>query len=216
MKTQWIKPAMCTVIVVLTAWACENIKDSKDDIDQTAALRNVNITYENCTYQLGLPEGALDGQTFNELLDIDSGKFANPANYTISFVMNLNADNTSADARDAKFDGMLTNLVMDTITSTPLSFETNAFTVAKGENKQVPSEATINLETHKTTGLYVFKQTVAGSDLATTISPVLMYNIGSLEKSINIPDIQQDIPTRASDETKTFLRELLASGILDE
>jgi len=53
------------------------------------------------------------------------------------------------------------------------------------------------------------------NDLATKIAPILNYQIGSLQGGLNLPEFNQNIPTRASDNTKNFLSGLLASNLMN-
>lgn len=191
-------------------------KDIVEDIDQTAALKNVEVTYDSLTYVIGLPEGALSGRPFDSLVMEDSAKYTNPENYSITTIANMTADNTKSGAKDAKFDGMIITIVMDTIESGPIEPEAGEFEVKAGATEAVQAADSINLKTHRLTGLYIFRQTVDGNDLATTFAPTLLYKIGSQEGTIPIPEFYQDIPTRASPEMKEFLSGLLDSGIFDE
>ena len=126
------------------------------------------------------------------------------------------ADNTSSDAGDAKFDGMRTETVMDTITGQPLDLETPGFEVAAGATAQVSSSGTLNLQTHKKAGRYIFQQMADGVDLSITLVPFLLYDIAGQSGEIELPGTQQDVPTRASPQLRQFLGELLESGLLDD
>jgi hypothetical protein len=200
-------------IMILSS--CNEAKETTDDAVKVAALKNVTIEYDKIMYTFDFPEGALSGKSFAELYREDSATFANPANYGISIQTAMLADNTKENARDAKFDGMMLDIIMDTISGSPIRNEFNGFMVEKQEILPISSSTTINLATHRLTGLYIFRQTVDGNDLATTFSPVLSYQIGMLEGDIDVPDFRKDIPTRASEETKAFLRGLLESGIME-
>jgi len=186
-----------------------------DDAQKIAALQNVTITFDSLSYEIGLPDGALNGKSFDSLMAIDSAKYANPANYTIGISGNFTADNTKEEAEDAKFDGMIVEIVMDTIELGPVQTIAEGFEIQKNTQLPVQTAGEINLKTHRQTGLYIFRQTVDGNDLATTLSPMLNYKIGIKKGSINVPDIHKDIPTRASEETKAFLSGLLESRIFE-
>ncbi|HNW98656.1 MAG TPA: hypothetical protein PKK00_09645 [Bacteroidales bacterium] len=190
-------------------------KDTLSDAEKLAALKNVSYTFNNIGFNITLPANALNGKTFEELMTEDSATYANPANYGIDFIINMTADNTKENAEDAKFDGMTVNMVMDTIESYPVSTVASGFEVLKNTTQQVNAQGGINLETHRLTGLYIFKQVAAGADLATTLSTILNYNVGSLSGVINMPSVQQQIPTSASDEMKNFLNGLINSGVFD-
>jgi hypothetical protein len=190
-------------------------KDVVTDIDQTAALRNVSITYDSTTYQLGLPAGALSGKSFADLKAQDPTTYTNPQNYSIALVIHLLANNKTANAADAKFDGMSLNIVMDTIVSSPVIASAPAFVVLKNTNLPVPVSSSINLKTQRAAGLYIFKQIVAGSDLSTTQTPVFNYSFGVLQGTIPLPSFHENIPTRVDDGTKAFLKGLLDSGIFN-
>ncbi|NTW31633.1 MAG: hypothetical protein HGB12_03250, partial [Bacteroidetes bacterium] len=188
-----------SAIVITCLFFSSCAKDTLNDAEKLAALKNVTFTYNNISFVITIPTGALSsGKTFNELLTEDSAKYANPANYSIDFIVNMNADNTKKNAEDAKFDGMTVNVIMDTIVSYPVSTVVHSFEILKNTAQQVNAEGGINLKTHRLTGLYIFKQVVAGEDLAATLSTMLNYNFGGLSGVINLPDVHQQIPTSAS------------------
>jgi len=190
--------------------------DVVDDVDQTVALKNVELDYDTTAIEILLPEGALtSGKTFDELYKEDSAKYANLENYGVSFNVNMEADNTKDNAKDAKFDGMDLDLVFNNISDYPVTTAAGPFTVKAKEILPVSAQNSINLKTHKPVGIYIFSQVVDGNDLFTRISPTLYYNIGK-EGTIPLPEIEQYIPTRASDETKAFLKGFLESQLMTE
>lgn len=207
---------IASMALALLIHACTEGDNAITDAQKLAALEKVTVSMDGMDYDILLPEGALSGESFEELMKKDSSKFADPANYTINITVNSIADNTDDDARDAKFDGMYIDLVMDTIASTPIRTEAEGFEIEANTTQEVPAYGSINLETHKQAGLYIFQQTVDGNDLTTKFSPVLLYELGTLEGDIPLPSVTIDIPTRASEEMKAFLRDLLESGILEE
>lgn len=198
--------------------ACEEINDAKDSVDdaqKTMALKNVDFTLDSLNTDISLPEESWEGESFDEVYKENEELYENPANYTISLDSYYLADNTSTDAANAKFDGMTQNFVFNNIDDTPLALETPAFEVPGDEKLTVNGQGEINLETHRLPGLYIFQQIVDGKPLDTKILNELFYQIGSVDGSFKLPEVQQDIPTRASDEMKQFLSDLLDSGILD-
>lgn len=201
------------VILAATLFITSCQKDTITDAEKLAALKDVNFTMKGVTFNVGLPANALNGQTFNELLTADSATFANPANYSINFLVKMLADNTKENANDAKFDGMLMKLIMDTLQGSPISTTASAFEILKNTTQEVLAQGTINLNTHKDAGLYIFQQIVDSQDLASTISTALNYNVGSLQGSFNLPSVQQQIPTVASAEMKSFLNGLIDSNV---
>jgi hypothetical protein len=203
----------CLIVALFFANCKKN--NPVTDIDQTAALRNVTVTYDSITFQLGLPAGAISGKTFDQLRTEDPTTYTNPANYSITFSGNYTANNKKSNAQDAKFDGMTIIMIMDTIKSSPINTTANAFEVKKNTSIPVQLKGTINLATHKRAGIYIFKQVVAGNDLVTTQTLALNYKIGVLQGTIDLPSIKENIPTRASAQTKDFLRGLLNSGIFN-
>jgi hypothetical protein len=204
-----------SLLILFLALQC-GVEDAVSDTQKTAALRKVTVTSDSGQCAIGLPEGALSGRSFEELAAENPAAFTNPANYSVAFILNMTADNTKDDAEDAKFDGMTVDMIMDTISASPVRTEADAFEVKKNTTHAFQAMGEINLQTHRRVGLYIFRQTVDGNDLATTLSPVLYYKIGSQAGTIDLPDIQQNIPTRASDEMKAFLAGLLDSGIFAE
>ena len=215
-KVLCLRNLVVLLMILFIIVSCNpNENNAIDDIQQTAALRNVTFSYKNTEMTIGLPEGALDGASFAELLLTDSSRFADPSNYSIGFISTLEADNTNSNAADAKFDGLIVDIVMDTIYSTPIEAIAGPFDISKNTIDSVHATGTLNLATHRLAGLYIFRQVVDGNDLATTLSPDLLYKNGALEGEIEVPDMHKNIPTRASDEMKAFLSGLLNSGILD-
>jgi hypothetical protein len=212
---KYIRRILILLSLIALCFQCD-VEEAISDTEKTAALRKVTVTSDSGQAEIELPEGALSGRSFAELAADDPATFTNPANYAITFILNMTADNSKDGAEDAKFDGMTVDMVMDTITSSPVKTEADAFEVKKNTTHSFQATGAINLQTHRKVGLYIFRQTVDGSDLATTLSPILYYKIGSQEGSIDLPDLQKDIPTRASEETKAFLSGLLESGIFDE
>jgi hypothetical protein len=204
----------CGLFMVLLLSNCSK-SNTVNELDQTAALRNVTITYDSVVYQLGLPADALSGKSFDQLKNDDPATYTNPANYSITFQGNYTANNKSSNAQDAKFDGMLVDIVMDTINSEPIKTTVDSFKVKKNTSVPVQSKATINLATQRRTGIYIFQQVVNGNDLVTTQTPYLNYKIGLLKGTIQLPSFKENIPTRASGETKAFLQGLLGSGIFN-
>lgn len=202
------------IIVLVTILAnCNKDDNTLSDLEQVAALKNVTLLYDSAGYELGLPDGALSGKSFEQLRLEDSAKYTNPENYTITLTSNFTADNTKENSKDARFEGMDLTQILDTIESSPIETTAGPFEVMKKSSLPVGTSTEINLKTHMAPGLYIFQQIVDGEDLATTSSASLNYKIGSLSGSIPLPDLHQNIPTRASEETKEFLRGLIESGV---
>ena len=90
----YIATFLFDVLILFTFWGC--LKDNPvDDAQKIAALRNVTLQYDSLEYEIGLPEGALDGKSFDELRAQEPEKYNNLQNYTISFILNMTADNTN-------------------------------------------------------------------------------------------------------------------------
>lgn len=200
-----------TLIIGITIVSCGETNEISD-LEKTAALKNVTILYDSCTINFNLPQEALT-KTYTELRNgADSLKYRDPALYSASFIINSTAYNTKTEAEDAKFESTILNLIMDTIKSTPLIAQANGFEILKNTSVPVPtSTGTINLKTHRRAMLYIFTQAVAGNNLKTTIAPLLGYKVGSYSGFIQIPSITANIPTRADENTKRFLKSLLDS-----
>lgn len=203
--------------ILLITTVCFQCKkdDTLTDAEQTAALKNVTLQYDSANYVLGLPDGAPSGKSFDQLKMEDSAKYCDPENYSITYSSNFTADNSKNTSSDAKFEGMDLAVIMDTIKSGPINSSVGSFEVKKMTKIPVAANSTINLKTHRKTGLYIFQQIVDGNDLATTFSPKLKYKIGTLQGSIPVPEIKQNIPTRASDNTRAFLSGLIQSGVFE-
>lgn len=213
MKTQIV---ILILLIGISFSFCKKETVVIDSLSETAALRKVTVDLDSMSNDIGLPSGALtQGLSFAELLAADSATYANPANYSIAMILNLLIDNTKDGAKDAAFSGLDLNIIMDTINSTPINTSTGAFEVAENATLSLPVPTEINLATHRQVGLYMFRQIVDGADLATTITPLLKYNLGIQSGDIPLVSFQKDIPTRASDETKEFLAGLLDSGIMN-
>lgn len=199
-------------LVVIFSISC---KKEVTDAQKVEALKNVTLSYDSVALNVSLPQGALSGQTFAELRAQNEALYSNLANYTIGFATYMKANNTSSGATDAEFQGMTINMIMNNLTNTPIQTSTGAVTILKNEIRPVITSGSINLLTHKLVGKYIFQQMVAGNDLATKIAPILNYQIGSLQGGLNLPVISQNIPTRASDNTKSFLSGLLESDLMN-
>ncbi len=205
------------IIAVLALIAVFNTSCKKEvtDAQKVEALKDVTLSYDSVALNVSLPEGALSGQSFAELRAQNEALYSNLANYTIGFATYLKANNTKSGATDAAFQGMVVNLIMNNLTNTPIQTSTGAVTILKNEIKPVVVSGNINLSTHKLVGKYIFQQMVDGNDLATKIAPILKYQIGALAGDLNLPEINQNIPTRASDNTKNFLSGLLSSDLMN-
>jgi hypothetical protein len=211
MKTQFKSLAVLFLAITALLSSCQ--KDTLTDAEQLAALKDVGFTFQSMNANLSLPTGALGGQTFDQLMAADSSTFGNAENYSVSFLVKMLANNTKENAKDAKFDGMSINMIMDTLESAPITTAANGFEILKNTTQEVIAQGNIKLSTHKPAVLYIFKQMADGQDLTTTLSTYLNYNIGSLNGAIALPSFQQQIPTSASAETKSFLTGLLNSGV---
>jgi hypothetical protein len=199
--------------------ACEEIEEAKnklDDTQKTLALKDVKFSLDSMSTDVSFPENSWEGKTFDEVYQNNKAAYEDLSNYTIRINTFYLADNTSSEAADAKFGGMAQSIVFNNIDEMPLQLQTSAFEIEKDETRTVNGEGQINLETHRLPGLYIFQQIVDGNPLDTKILNELFYQIGSAEGSFNLPEVRQDIPTRASVEMKDFLRGFLESGILDE
>lgn len=200
-------------IVIAFTTSC---KKEVDDAQKVEALKNVTISYDSVALNLSLPEGSLtSGKTFAELRAENQNLFSNLTNYGIGFTTYLKANNTKENASDAAFQGLAVNLIMNNLTNTPIETSTGPVTILKNSSSPVAVSGNINLMTHKLVGKYIFQQMVVGDDLATRIAPILKYQIGSLVGNIKIPEINKNIPTRASAETTNFLSGLLSSDLLN-
>lgn len=200
------------ILVIIVSFSC---KKEVTDAQKVEALKDVTLSYDSVALNLSLPEGALSGPTFAELRANNEALYSNLANYTIGFTTYLKANNTKTDASDAAFQGMAVNLIMNNLTGTPIQTSTGPVTILANEIKPVTIAGNINLLTHKLVGKYIFQQTVDGNDLATKIAPILKYQIGVLQGDLNLPEINQNIPTRASENTKNFLSGLLSSDLMN-
>lgn len=204
-----------TLLLAIVAIVSISCKKEVTDAQKVEALKDVTVSYDSVALNLSLPEGALSGQTFAELRANNEALYSNLANYTIGFTTYLKANNTKSGASDAAFQGMAVNLIMNNLTGTPIQTSTGPVTILANEIKPVTIAGNINLLTHKLVGKYIFQQTVDGNDLATKIAPILKYQIGVLQGDLNLPEINQNIPTRASQNTKNFLSGLLASDLMN-
>ncbi|MBF0430207.1 MAG: hypothetical protein HQK83_02925 [Fibrobacteria bacterium] len=191
------------------------VSEEVSDAQKVTALKKVTLSFDSLGFEIGMPAGALSGKSFSELRTADSALYSDKSNYTITFTLNMTADNSDKDARDAKFDGILVEMVLDTISLSPVDMEATEFEVARGESQPVAVVGDINGETHGPSMKYIFRRTVDGKDLATTLSLFLKYQVGVLAGDVALPDIKKDIPTRATPEMKSFLSGLLDSGVLD-
>ncbi len=203
-------------IVISFSVVLNSCKKETEDIMSLAALKNVSLSYDSLRFNVGLPQGSLSGQSFQELRSQNEALFSNLSNYTVGITTFLKADNRKENAKNAAFQGLILNTIMDTLNNSPFQLVTGPFQVAKDEIKPVIAEGNINLLTHKYVGKYIFKQMVDGDFLATKLAPVLNYKIGDEQGGLNLPQINQNVPTRASDEMKNFLTGFLSSDLMNE
>ena len=196
--------------------ACEEVENIVDDVQKTAALRNVSFTYDSLSTELVLPETSLSGKSFKELLENNQEIYSNASNYSVIITTHYTANNTKDNASDAKFSGMIQDVILNDNEGAPLRFDTQGFEISKNQILDISSNSEINLNSHKVTALYIFQQIVSGEDLDTRISSTLNYEFGIENGSIPVPEIRKNIPTKASEETKAFLKGLLESGVFNE
>jgi len=208
----------CLILALFFACGEENlISDGADDANQLTALKNVDFTFSSISYSIaGLPTGDDLNSSFAELLAANPEKYSNPAAYTISFSLNMQADNTSSDSEDAKFDGMNVDMLINDISEAPVELTTGVLTIPKAISTPFTAGGSLNLQTHKQPGKYIFQQIVDGNPISTEITPEVLYKFGPLEGSLELLSWEQLIPTSASPETKAFLSNLLSSGLLDD
>lgn len=209
------KITLSLVVLSLVILFSSSCKKEVTDAQKVEALKNVSLSYDSVALNVNLPQGALSGQSFSELRAQNEALYSNLSNYTLGFATYMKASNTKTDATDAEFQGMTMNMIMNNLSSTPIQTSTGAVTILKNETRPIVTSGSINLLTHKLVGKYIFQQMVAGNDLATKVAPILNYQIGSLQGGLNLPEFNQNIPTRASDNTKNFLSGLLASELLN-
>lgn len=209
------KITLSLVVLSLVILFSSSCKKEVTDAQKVEALKNVTLSYDSVALNVNLPQGALSGQSFSELRAQNEALYSNLSNYTLGFATYMKASNTKTDATDAEFQGMTMNMIMNNLSSTPIQTSTGAVTILKNETRPIVTSGSINLLTHKLVGKYIFQQMVAGNDLATKVAPILNYQIGSLQGGLNLPEFNQNIPTRASDNTKNFLTGLLASELLN-
>jgi hypothetical protein len=209
--------AFYAIVLILSGIFLSSCKKDTtlSDAEKLAALKNVAFSFSGVSFEVGLPANALSGQTFQELMAVDSATYANPANYSVKFLVKMLADNTKENAEDSKFDGMVMNMIMDTIQASPIKTTAGAFELLKNTSQEVVAQGTINLATHKAAGLYIFQQIADGQDLATKITTLLNYKVGELQGAINLPEIQEQIPTSGSPEMKSFLTGMINSGVFN-
>ena len=203
-------------VLVLAGVLLFSCEETVDDIQKTAALRNVTINYDRLETDVVLPQGSLEGSTFEELYNDNKDKFEDPANYVLELSTHYTVDNTKDNAEDAKFSGMVQDIVFNNIEESPVRFETEAFEIEENTTKSVSTSGEINLKTHTETALYIFQQIIDEEPLDASIMNKLLYEFGSREGEIDAGTFDQKIPTQASDETKAFLSGLIESGLFEE
>ena len=190
-------------------------KDEVDDVKSLAALKNVSLSYDSLRMNVGLPQGSLNGQSFQELREENEALFSDLSNYKIGLTTFLKADNKKEKAQNAAFQGLILNTIMDNMGNSPFQIISGPFEVGKDEIKPFIAEGNINLLTHKLVGKYIFKQIVDGENLATTLAPILNYKIGDKQGGLNLPQMNKSIPTRGSDELKSFLNGFISSDLMN-
>ncbi len=212
-----IKFFLTSAIGILFFHGCI-VSESVDDTQKLAALRKVTMRIDSLNVLFDFPEGFNNAgqKSFSELAADDPDTYKNLANYTIRFTQYFTADNTNEGAKDAKFDGMDTDMIFSDFSNTPVTNSLDGFEINKGDTKSVQGEALINLKSHKLVGRYIIERSVEGDDLETALESKLYYTIGGETGYISPPGVQKDIPTRLTTDQKAFLKGLLDSGLLDE
>ena len=80
---------------------------------------------------------------------------------------------------------MYQDIVFNHIDESPVRFETPAFEIAANNTKSVSPTGDINLDTHRETALYIFKQIIEEKPLDARIVNKFLYDFGSREGEID-------------------------------
>lgn len=175
------------VQLVLGLSACLDSAPS-GDIEKTrqlAALRNVSLNYDSTSIELQLPD-------------------------TIIFRLHFKADNTDDAAKDARFEGMISNLTFDTLAKFPLNVVTDAFFVPKDSVVPISGTGVMDRASHEKPIEYIFQQMIFGEKVEAILRDTLLYDLGSLSGRLGVPPpIPISIPTRADSSTKKRLKLIL-------
>ncbi len=189
-----------------------NTVDSVNDAQMLAALKNVSIAEDSVTMELQLPEEIESGRRLNELRQMSSKNFDDASLYGMTLRIYSSVSNTKKDARQAEFKGMRQVIEWDTLQAYPQNVETEGFIVKKGEKKIIVSQSSLNYQKDREILRYLFAQIVAGEKAEVKLSSHFKYEIGKLSGEFELPPpLPILIPTRADDNTKRFLSELLAA-----
>ena len=200
------------MIISILAGCKDEVTAINDEAQQRTALKKVTVRYDSLT--LTFSDFLSGDSDLSTLKENDPDYYSDPVNYFVTLDVNTTVDNTADGAEDATFDGLKVNLVMDTIKNEKIAMVAAGFEIKKDESLNKAVTGTINAATHGNAMRYIFQQMVDGEDIATSLTPVLEFNLGVIDEEYALVTLQKDIPTRASDEMKAFLQQVLDSDIL--
>lgn len=180
------------------------LKDAVEDVQETAALKDVTVTTDTVLFDLSLPSIS------------DSVAYHNPANYKITITHRMKADNTKEGSKDASFKGASLKYKVVADNAKDVALTNDGFSVPAGDSITFDTEETIDAESHRITCLYVFTQMGAGGKIDGDVTGTANIEIGNLKDEISLPSKTLSIQTNAPEDTKLFLNNAIAKGIFDE
>lgn len=190
--------------------------DEISDTQKLTALKNVSVGYDSAAITPSFPFSLTNPPSIADIHGADSAKYRDLSQYSFTLGLYLAADNKKSGAKDAAIQGLECKETFDTINSQPVTLTSGPKDLPAGERTPIPLAASFTLASHRIAGKYIITQMVAGDSLKIKTQPILLYKFGSLEGALNdLPSITNYVPTRLSNESKTFLKGLLDAGVFE-
>lgn len=191
------------------------LTDAANDVSETVALKDVAMTTDTILLKLNIPT-VQDGKTFEDMRTENESLYGNPENYEIILTHVLQADNSKDGSKDADFDGAHIDVKVDTTSSESVRINNDGFRVKAGEVIKDSSNTAINAASHRITCRYIFDNISKSADIKGNVSGTVLWVLGSLNGDIPIGSYTFAIKSDADDKTRTFLGQVVASGLFDK
>ncbi len=190
------------------------LNDAVDDVKSSVAMKDVEVTSDTVTFEPTLPQ--IDsGKSFSEYLaGGDSAVYKDPANYGVTVVHTLKAENSGEN--DAEFNGAHIDLAVEPEDAEKILINNDGFMVAAKQTVKDNSTVSINAKDERIACLYIFQQMAAADSLAGTVSGAALWKIGSKSGEIPFPVFSFAFPTDLPEEKREFLQGAIDAGIFNE
>lgn len=193
--------------------ACTPEKNPMGDLNEKANLRNVSLAFTAINISAQFPEGWETMEDSASLVIAE--RFRDASQYGFNLTLTIKA--TNGEDGQAQFDGMDVNTIPDTMQAEPVALRAEPFTVAGNSTLDVHASQTINLATHRVTGMYLLQRMASSDNYQFQHYPTLYAKIGTLEQSWDTPPFASPpVPPVASPEARRFAQLVLSLGLLQE